>query len=583
MRSKQSDTVAKSDLSLKSRSFMNRVNDLLRKMLNRFPEDSMLDIDKRSMIWWMFMSSTVEASVFMGKIYSDNLHSIKNTEDLTMEQMFDISEKLITEQSDEIFWVFQISWESSPWTQLSLVNDEDVISLSRAKVYVFSDSVLCLAKMNQNPTSNSVWKRHLGWFKDSAQSTENQWNSSECFSRIHHIAARRRSPKVHEQNERTWTIPRTNYLHVDVQWHHVVMSRQWNGMYCWFHTCVYISQKRFPAGRWSFLGPGSEKKWYSTYNEWPRGEWDRLAELMVIKFRESGHPVFRATSPFARGMLKTKGGGKLSIHFCADGDTIKTVFRTIISVNQLSNYGAVSDLCEAYSSCRTRTGGPVVAEQSDPLFAPADLFIMTPTPLDWNSCPRKSIVEAQRTRGKASTTRLSERDLYWCKIPENSWSRTIPHDKTYWRVLTNCRASDMSWEYVTTRRQINWLERLDSREHQNWTRVGSHNQLLARWIWSGNQNWICKQRHLSLVGQNFSWIEQVGQTWSTGSTTTTSRRPLQRRRKHLRLQADPRLKQKQEDLLLLAHLQGLCLFLKEYRWILNKEPTPIELTQWQKE
>ena len=72
-----SDTATESDLSLKSRSFLNRVNDRLRKMLNRSPEDSMQDIDKRSMIWEMFMSSTVEAPVFMGKNYSDNLHSIK--------------------------------------------------------------------------------------------------------------------------------------------------------------------------------------------------------------------------------------------------------------------------------------------------------------------------------------------------------------------------------------------------------------------------------------------------------------------------------------------------------------------------
>ena len=79
-------------------------------------------------------------------------------------------------------------------------------------------------------------------------------------------------------------------------------------------------------------------------------------------------------------MLKSEGGGKLSFHFRADGDTIETVFRTIISVNQLSIYEAVSDLCEEYGSCRTRTGRPVVAEQSDPLFAPADLLIMTPTP-----------------------------------------------------------------------------------------------------------------------------------------------------------------------------------------------------------
>ena len=63
----------------------------------------------------------------------------------------------------------------------------------------------------------------------------------------------------------------------------------------------------------------------------PQGEWDRVAELMMIKFGESGHPVFRATSPLSRGTLKSKGGGKLSIHFCAGGETIETVFRTIIA------------------------------------------------------------------------------------------------------------------------------------------------------------------------------------------------------------------------------------------------------------
>ena len=52
---------------------------------------------------------------------------------------------------------------------LSLVNDEEVISFSHAKVYVFSDSVLCLGKVNQNPTSNTAWEQQLGWFKDSSQ------------------------------------------------------------------------------------------------------------------------------------------------------------------------------------------------------------------------------------------------------------------------------------------------------------------------------------------------------------------------------------------------------------------------------
>ena len=92
-----------------------------------------------------------------------------------------------------------------------------------------------------------------------------------------------------------------------------------------------LFEKRFGTGQWSFLGPGSEKKWYSISADSPQGEWDRIAEKKMLEFGESRHPVFRATSPLSRGQLKSKGGGKLSIHYRADLDTIKTVFRTIIS------------------------------------------------------------------------------------------------------------------------------------------------------------------------------------------------------------------------------------------------------------
>ena len=73
------------------------------------------------------------------------------------------------------------------------------------------------------------------------------------------------------------------------------------------------------------------------------------------------------------------------------------------------------------------------------------------------------------------------------------------------------------------------------------------------------------------------------QTWSTRSTTTTSRRHLQRRRKYLRLQADPRLKQNREDFQLLAHLQDCTYSCQKNGLILNQELNSIKLTQWQKE
>ena len=59
------------------------------------------------------------------------------------------------------------------------------------------------------------------------------------------------------------------------------------------------------------------------------------------------------------------------------------------------------------------------------------------------------------------------------------------------------------------------------------------------------------------------------QTWSTRSTTTTSKRPLQRRRKYLRLQA-PKLKQNREDHQLLAHFQRLSSSWKKMDWYWTK-------------
>ena len=132
---------------------------------------------------------------------------------------------------------------------------------------------------------------------------------------------------------------------------------------------VSLFARRFGAGQWSFLGLGSEKKWYCISEDSPQGEWDKMAEKMMVT-RRSGHPVFRATSPLSRGQLKSKGHGKLSIHYCAYQETIETVFRTITSVNQLSLYGAVAEMCEEYESYHDRTGRPVVGGQSSSSFVP---------------------------------------------------------------------------------------------------------------------------------------------------------------------------------------------------------------------
>ena len=62
--------------------------------------------------------------------------------------------------------------------------------------------------------------------------------------------------------------------------------------------------RKLAHGHWSFLGLGSEKKWYGTHTYKPNGKLDRVAEDIMLNFSESGHPVFRGSSALERGNLK---------------------------------------------------------------------------------------------------------------------------------------------------------------------------------------------------------------------------------------------------------------------------------------
>ena len=141
------------------------------------------------------MSSTLASSVFMGKNYSDNWHSIKNTKDLTMTQMSDISAKLVSEQSNEIYGVKTINWEDSSWKYLSLILDEQVISLLHIKVYVFSDSVVSWKDEREPPNQtlhgNNDWSGSKVHRKTElwTELMVSQWDSSGIVPRIQYVAA----------------------------------------------------------------------------------------------------------------------------------------------------------------------------------------------------------------------------------------------------------------------------------------------------------------------------------------------------------------------------------------------------------
>ena len=110
------------------------------------------------------MSVILESAIFMGKNYLNNCQSIVNTTDLTLKEMFDKSTRLVSEQN-EISGLETIGWENHSWKYLSLIGDERVINLQRTKVYIFSDSVLCLGKILENTPIERCMGTKIGMVK----------------------------------------------------------------------------------------------------------------------------------------------------------------------------------------------------------------------------------------------------------------------------------------------------------------------------------------------------------------------------------------------------------------------------------
>ena len=102
----------------------------------------------------------MNAATVMGKNFSTIQSVVKNHESLTLKQMFDVTAQLVNNQ-EEINGLNKILYGKNSWTRLSLGDDETVINLQRTKVYVFSDSVLCLGKVLQHPDSNEAWKNRV--------------------------------------------------------------------------------------------------------------------------------------------------------------------------------------------------------------------------------------------------------------------------------------------------------------------------------------------------------------------------------------------------------------------------------------
>ena len=130
----------------------------------------------------------------------------------------------------------------------------------------------------------------------------------------------------------------------------------------------------------------------------------------------------------------------------------------------------------------------MLAGQSDPLFVPTSSLMKTLAP-STEVLALENLLEKYKER----VERLSQHDrlikicidagfLTTVGVGQHFMTKDTEEFSKFTEPVT-CR------EYTLPRDERSLDPKsLDSREHQNWARVGSHNQLLARSMWSGNQN-----------------------------------------------------------------------------------------------
>ena len=99
-------------------------------------------LDVNTALRRIFLSVTLQAAVHLGMDFTESLRSTKNQHRKSLRQLFQVTQKLITDQT-EITGLATIDWQQPMWREMTLLTDR-AVQFATAKTYVFSDAVLCL-------------------------------------------------------------------------------------------------------------------------------------------------------------------------------------------------------------------------------------------------------------------------------------------------------------------------------------------------------------------------------------------------------------------------------------------------------
>ena len=113
----------------------------------------------------IFLKATLRA-VHLGEHHEANLRYVKNNLRSSVGQLFRETGKLISDQN-EITGIRTIDFQDATWISTSLLC-EQAYRFTNAQTHVFSDSVLCVGKMGDDPIA--TWKSKI-----------------ECYSENNHL------------------------------------------------------------------------------------------------------------------------------------------------------------------------------------------------------------------------------------------------------------------------------------------------------------------------------------------------------------------------------------------------------------
>ena len=232
----------------------------------------------------------MNAGIRLGPNYVEKMEVLRDTSFEELQKLFDITQKLMLDHQAEILNATPICGTAPSWAR-SALSHYQVITWTKARVRVYSDSVLCSGENLRSFSSESKMEKLKNFEIPIPREiyfgfVDNRLTSSGIFSQdLCHWSSSRRS-RV------TCKIEPLNLRILKIESSSCQCSVTSNGQRGNSEQCISNFDQvnnyamRFSRGHWTFLGPGYDKKWYGTLSFSPEGKWDSTAAQMVERFKE---------------------------------------------------------------------------------------------------------------------------------------------------------------------------------------------------------------------------------------------------------------------------------------------------------